>query len=141
MKKATALAAILLITGLMIAPQAGFAQDFVYEPINPAFGGSPLNYSWLLSSAGAQNQYQGSSGFGFNRDPLANFEERLQRQILFNLTREIIGERLDNINLNEQGTFQLGNFSIEFFPGPDGLNIIILNVTTGERTTVTIPNF
>ncbi len=33
------------------------AQDFVYQPINPAFGGNPYNYNWLLGQAQAQNIY------------------------------------------------------------------------------------
>ena len=55
------------------------AQDFVYQFTNPAFGGSPYNYSWMMNSANSQNKFQQSGG-GFSRDPLANFEESLQRQ-------------------------------------------------------------
>ena len=34
------------------------AQDFVYTPKNPAFGGNTFNYQWLLSSAQAQDTYK-----------------------------------------------------------------------------------
>ena len=45
---------LLLLGGLL--PFRGAAQDFVYEPKNPAFGGgNTFNYSWLLSAATAQN--------------------------------------------------------------------------------------
>ena len=32
------------------------AQDLVYKPKNPAFGGDTFNYQWLLSSAESQNK-------------------------------------------------------------------------------------
>ncbi|MEO0557646.1 MAG: curli assembly protein CsgF, partial [Bacteroidota bacterium] len=47
------------------------AQQFIYTPKNPAFGGSPLNYSWMLSSAQAQNDLGEDGSSAFTRDPLA----------------------------------------------------------------------
>ena len=31
------------------------ARDLVYQPVNPAFGGSPLNGSFILGQASANN--------------------------------------------------------------------------------------
>ncbi|SMO58451.1 curli production assembly/transport component CsgF [Fodinibius sediminis] len=116
------------------------AQDFVYQPKNPAFGGSYANYSWLLNSANQQNKFQGGRS-GFNRDPLANFEQSLQRQVLSQLTRQIIGDRFgeDNVNLNEQNSYEFGEFNIKVNPGPDGVSIDIQNILSGESTSITIP--
>jgi hypothetical protein len=33
------------------------ATELVYTPVNPAFGGNPLNGTWLLNNAQAQNDY------------------------------------------------------------------------------------
>lgn len=35
---------------LLFAGTTGFAQQLVYTPVNPNFGGNPLNYSGLLAS-------------------------------------------------------------------------------------------
>ena len=118
------------------------AQDFVYQPTNPAFGGSPYNYSWMLNSANQQNKFQGSGG-GFNRDPLQNFEESLQRQVLSQLTRQIIGDRFGGeggIDLSERSNYEFGEFNISINPGADGVSINIQNILSGESTTVTIPS-
>ncbi|SHF32953.1 curli production assembly/transport component CsgF [Fodinibius roseus] len=117
------------------------AQDFVYQPKNPAFGGSYANYSWLMNSANQQNKFQGGRS-GFSRDPLANFEESLQRQVLSQLTRQIIGDRFgeDNINLDEQSSYEFGEFNINVNPGPDGVSIDIRNILSGESTSITIPS-
>lgn len=139
-KKTITLANVLFFVMLFFTPGKSFGQDFVYQPVNPAFGGSPINYSWMLSSANAQNPYQGDTGFDFGRDPLENFERRIQRQILSSLVRDIIDERFGNVDLSQQSSYQFGNFSIDIFPGPSGINIVIVNTANGERTTVTIPN-
>lgn len=130
----------LIIAYIFLMPATSAAQDFVYTPQNPAFGGSALNYSWLLNSANAQNKFQGSSRFGFDRDPLADFQESLQRQVLSELTRNVIRDRFGNVDLSQQNTFEFGEFSIDIVPGPNGIDINIINLATGESTTVTVPN-
>ncbi|MDP5335563.1 MAG: curli assembly protein CsgF, partial [Paracoccaceae bacterium] len=47
-------ARLLLTCSLLALGQGAMAQDLVYTPINPSFGGSPLNSSHLLSIANAQ---------------------------------------------------------------------------------------
>lgn len=130
----------LLISFVVLAPSTAKAQDFVYTPKNPAFGGSYLNYQWLLSSANAQNKYQDSGGFGFNRDPLADFEQSLQRQILSELTRNVIQDRFGDIDLSQQNSFSFGEFTIDIVPGPNGIEINIFNTSTGQQTSVTVPS-
>lgn len=140
MNKLLSSAFTLLLSILFLAPAATMAQDFVYTPTNPAFGGSALNYQWLLSSANAQNKFQGGRDFGFDRDPLADFQASLQRQVLSQLTRDVIRDRFGDIDLSQQNTFEFGEFSIDIIPGPDGIDINILNLSTGEQTTVTVPS-
>ena len=127
-------------TFLFAGTLQAMAQDFVYTPVNPAFGGNYLNYSWMLSSANAQNKYQESSDFGFNQDPLADFEQQLQRQILSELTRNVIQDRFGEIDLSQQNSFTFGEFSININPGANGVEINIFNTSTGQQTTVTVPN-
>ena len=131
-----------LALGSGFAPPAA-AQNFVYRPTNPAFGGSPLNYSWMLNSANAQKRFDTDDGFDrFARDPLADFQSSLQRQILSQLSRELVRERFgDQLDLTQEGRFDLGEFIIEIVPGLDGVNIRIFNTLTGDESTVTVPSF
>ncbi|MDZ7659861.1 curli assembly protein CsgF [Fodinibius sp.] len=131
-----------VLAGFMfVIPGQVEAQDFVYQPKNPAFGGTYANYSWMLNSANQQNKFQGSSS-RFRRDPLKNFEQSLQRQVLSQLTRQIVGNRFGegNIDLSKQSNFEFGEFNISINPGPDGVSIQIQNILSGESTTVTIPS-
>jgi len=117
------------------------AQDFVYNPINPAFGGAYYNYSWLMNSANTQNEHQETYDRFGRDDPLADFENQLQRQVLSQLTREIVLERFGEVNLQEENSFSFGEYNINIRPGSDGISIGILNEFTGEETSVTIPNY
>lgn len=119
------------------------AQDMVYTPKNPAFGGNPINYQWLLNSANTQNKFTGSSdGSRFQRDPLEDFQNSLQRQILSQLTRDIVRNQFgEGGQPTEDSRFEFGEFTIDVTPGPDGVQIRIFNILTGDETSITIPNF
>ena len=74
------------------------AQDFVYTPKNPAFGGNPYNSSWLMSSAQAQNETKEKitdTGInsGYSDDPLKNFTQSLNQQILSQISRQIVSKQ------------------------------------------------
>lgn len=131
---------VLSLAAFAFMAHPAVAQEFVYQPTNPAFGGSYLNYSWLLSSAQAQNLYQNQGTNRFQRDPLADFEQSLQRQILSQLSREIVSDRFGGIDFTQEGRFDLGDFIIEITPGLNGLNVSIFNVLTGDESVVTVPN-
>ena len=136
----TLCAALLLAAGLVLAPGA-YAQQFVYQPKNPAFGGSPYNYSWMLSSAEAQKDFEGETRSRFDRDPLEDFESGLQRQILSQLSRELVYDRFRDLDLTQEGRYDLGDFIVEVIPGLDGINVRVFNVLTGDETTIEIPNY
>src|SRR5690606_25439462 len=70
---------------VLFAGTAGFAQQLVYTPVNPNFGGNPLNYSGLLASANAQNKFDDNQRSS-NSSLLDNFSETIKSQILSQLS-------------------------------------------------------
>lgn len=129
---------------MIITPCYLSAQDFVYTPKNPAFGGNTFNYQWMLSSAQAQDTYEApqddSERYGYSRDPAQDFAESLNRQILSRLSREIIARQFGEEDL-EEGTYILGNYQIDIGNSMDGINITIVDNSTGSTTTVSVPYF
>ncbi len=118
-------------------------QDFVYSAKNPAFGGNPYNYSWLMSSAQAQNEIketQTTTTNSYKLDPLNDFAESLNRQILSQLSRQIVSRQFGEDSLSA-GTYILGDYQIEVGDQFNGLNITILDNKTGSSTTVSVPYF
>jgi curli production assembly/transport component CsgF len=118
-----------VITILFIAFSSfGFAQQLVYQPVNPAFGGDPFNYTWLLNSANAQNQFEDSGLSGLDGlTNLGGFDNQF-------------GNQFGNGNMPPLGTSQNGNFEYEVFESTEGLVINVLDITTGEQTQIIVPN-
>lgn len=137
MKRLFLLLTITLLTGLCL-PMYG--QDFVYRPINPAFGGDSFNYQWLLSSAQEQNDFKEKSKLSMDQDPLKQFEQDLNRQILSQLSRKLVTDVFGEEGLKD-GVFEIGSFQIEILSGVDGVHINILNVTNGGESTIIVPYF
>jgi len=121
-----------------------YSQDFVYTPKNPAFGGNPYNYSWLMSSAQAQNDIKEATTTNpystYSTDPLKNFTESLNQQILSQLSRQIVAKQFGEGALTA-GTYILGDYQIDIGNQSSGLNITILDNKNGSSTTVTVPYF
>ena len=54
------------------------AQEIVYRPINPSFGGHPLNSSHLLGLAERQNPYQEDRRSPFGSGSTDQFQRQIQ---------------------------------------------------------------
>lgn len=119
------------------------AQDMVYTPKNPAFGGNPYNYSWMHSSAQSQDKLKdpdAEDGSLYNRDPMEDFKNSLNRQILNELSRKLISNQFGEDGI-APGSYTLGDYQIDVTEGPGGINIDIVDMTSGNRTSVTIPYY
>lgn len=137
------LSCLLVATVAIINP--AMASELVYQPVNPSFGGSPLNGSWLLNSA----QIQDPHGFLKDkqkpwtmpeRDPLETFEERLTNQLLYRLSGEIVDAAFGEEGL-EPGTYTVGDYIIDVTTGPDGIKLVITDIGTGNTTTIEVPYY
>ena len=119
----------------------GLSQDFVYKPVNPAFGGDTFNYQWMLSSAAEQNVYKEESSYSsYDQDPLADFENSLNRQILSQLSRKLLDDIFGDEGLQD-GTFEIGGFQIDVFSGIEGITVKIFDSTNGGETVIVIPYY
>ena len=87
----------LLTAAIALAGVTGArAQDLLYTPQNPSFGGNTFNYQWLLQSATAQNgltdpdaQQRDFARSSTRRTSLDDFTESLNRQLLNSITRQL----------------------------------------------------
>jgi curli production assembly/transport component CsgF len=117
------------------------AQDLVYQPTNPAFGGNPYNYQWLLSSAEAQNSFKDPDATSGReqQSELERFTSSLNSQLLGQVTRRLFTDQFGQGDL-EEGTYSFGSLAVDIYPSNEGLVINILDTETGEQTQVIIPN-
>lgn len=132
---------IILLGTCLIMSAYVTAQQFSYQPVNPAFGGDTFNYQWLISSATAQNGLTAPQSARDNQSDLERFGENLQQQILSQISRTLTQQQIASIgDLTEPGSFTFGNLAVDVFESNEGLVINILDILTGEETQVIVPN-
>lgn len=118
------------------------ASSLVYTPINPSFGGSPFNAQWLMSSAQSQNKLtEHKEPWTMpKRDPVEDFKNSLNRQILYKLSRRIIDSAFGEEGF-ESGHYDLEDYTIDVIITLDGIKIILIDSITGNETIIEIPYY
>lgn len=116
------------------------AQDLVYTPKNPAFGGNPYNAQWLQASAEAQNSFKDPNAQQQEQlSEMEQFTRSLNTQLLGQVSRSMFTSQFGEDGLTP-GTYSFGSLAVDIYPSNEGLVINILDTNTGEQTQVVIPN-
>ena len=126
-----------LAAGLLAVICAGpaLSTELVHTPVNPAFGGNPLNGAWLLNNAQAQNDYDDpdlksrASAFA-GTSPLERFSNQLESRLLSQL--------LDNINKGNTGSLATDAFLIDVIDDSGALSIQVTDRATGEVSIIEV---
>lgn len=139
-KKPLYLACLLAAGSLAAGPS--MASELVYYPLNPSFGGSPLNGPVLLNSAQAQNKYtdpdiDSSRSPLTAKTPLQQFNESLERSILNRLAANASAAITGPGSGLQPGTVETGNFIINIIDMGGGM----LRVTTTDKSNGTSSSF
>lgn len=138
MKILMPLAAAVLVSTLC-AP--AHATEMVYSPVNPNFGGSPLNGQWLLNSAQITNKHKDPSvedmdSFFQQRTPFQDFNDQLERSVLSRLASAASSQFVDSSGKFIPGTFETGNFTVSVVDvGSGALTITTTDRISGSSTT------
>lgn len=148
MKRAMLAAAALC--GLAAAMPAASAGDLVYTPINPSFGGNPLNSSHLLGTANAQrtatardkNELSGTGGLGADGSTTGTsdaelFVRQLQGRLLSALASQVT-EAIFGADPAQYGTVKFGDTIIEFDQRSGSEIKLVITDTTGV-TEIVVP--
>lgn len=130
MKRIASIAAALLLSA------AAQATEIVYTPINPSFGGNPLNGTVLMNSANAQNEYtdpklEQTLSRLTDRSQLDLFNQRLQALILDRIASSISGSLFDASGNLVPGQIETSTFIISIVDIGGGL----LLITTTDKVT------
>ncbi|MET1070470.1 curli production assembly protein CsgF [Pseudomonas prosekii] len=110
------------------------ATELVYTPINPSFGGNPLNGTWLLNNAQAQNDYDDPDLK--NRSAIAGTSalERFTSQ----LQSRLLGQLLDNISTGNTGSLSTDSFIVNVIDDSGALSIEVTDRVTGEISEIQV---
>lgn len=145
----TRLVLIAAASGIALAAPPVRAQDLVYRPVNPSFGGNPLNSAHLQALASAQrtatasdaddrnNSGGGGTGGGGSTGGETDvdlFIRQLQGRLLSALASEVT-EAIFGENPQDSGTIRFGDTTVEFERTADA---ITLRITDGDGTVTVI---
>ncbi|MEM6899434.1 MAG: curli assembly protein CsgF [Pseudomonadota bacterium] len=129
-----------IIVGLSIAGSMAHAQDLVYEPVNPSFGGNPFNSAHLLGIATAQDDNEPPVDEVAETTQAELFLRQLESRLLSGLAREVT-DAIFGDDPQESGVVQFGEQSISFERGLDNVTIEVFDATTGQMTEIVLPIF
>ncbi|CAM2900653.1 Curli production assembly/transport component CsgF [Pseudoalteromonas distincta] len=119
------------------------ATEIIYTPINPSFGGNPLNATMLLSKAQAQNKHKAPT---VEKGYAEQFQETLERTYLNQMVREItdmaFGEDIENGIFDQDSIFMSGDYQIEVITSTtDTITVRITNIIDDTVVIIEVPRF
>lgn len=141
------------VAGLCILSSAAIAGDLVYTPVNPSFGGNPLNSSHLLATANAQrdatasdadiDNMLGGGGLGGGGADGGNDDADLfVRQLQGRLLSALAGQVTDAIfgdNPQDNGTVVFGDTTVTFERLNGAIRLEIVDLLDGSQTVIEVP--
>ena len=121
------------------------AQELVYTPVNPSFGGNPFNSSHLLAIAEIHRPDEPSSdsllGESTGSTQTSFFVRQLESRILSRLSLDIT-DAIFGPSAEPSGTFTFNETVLIFETLLDGTIVVqIIDNETGDTTTIEVPAF
>jgi len=118
------------------------ASELVYKPVNPSFGGNPLNGSFLLGKAQGQNKHKAPQSKKSFEEKVSDALERATLSDIVSKYKEtVLGENavIDN---GEDTSFISGDYQIDILSSnSDTITIEVTDLLTDKVTIIEIPKF
>lgn len=133
----------LSLGGLLAFAAFGFsanAQELVYQPNNPSFGGNPFNSAHLLGVANSQNGHEAPEDPEAEQTQAEIFLRQLQSRLLSGLATEV-SNAIFGENPQDSGRIVFDDQIIDFNRGLDSVTIVVTDVTLGTTTEIVLPLF
>jgi len=126
------------VAALGMAGLSASAQELVYTPVNPSFGGDSFNSSHLMAIANAQNDYKDPDATTTGNSQIDQFLRQLQSRLLSSLAAEV-NDAIFGENPQDSGTITFGDQTISFVRLLDSVSLTITDTSTGAVTEISIP--
>lgn len=122
----------LALIGILGSPLA-LASELVYTPVNPTFGGNPLNSTILINHANAINDYQDPNASSFDFE-----EESALDRLASSLESRLISQLLADIGNGNTGQLETDDFFLNVVDDSGTLLVQIVDKATGESTEISV---
>jgi curli production assembly/transport component CsgF len=134
MKKQTTVGACCALLA-MSTYSGALAQQLVYTPINPQFGGNPFNATQLEEDAAVSKPAPKTTST--TQTQAQEFATQLQSQLYADLANQVT-QAIFGPNAQNSGTFSFGGETVSF---TNALGEITVNITdaSGTKTQIQLP--
>ncbi|MCF4172917.1 MULTISPECIES: curli assembly protein CsgF [Vibrio] len=122
----------LALIGILGSPLT-LASELVYTPVNPTFGGNPLNSTILINHANAINDYQDPNASSFDFE-----EESALDRLASSLESRLISQLLADIGNGNTGQLETDDFFLNVVDDSGTLLVQIVDKATGESTEISV---
>ena len=126
----------LLLVGLLLSSNLA-ATELVYTPVNPSFGGSPLNGGWLLGNAQAQDNHKDPDAIDRSSLPGGSTLSRFTSQLEATLLSQMLGKVRDG----NTGSLTTDDFIVNLINDSGILTVQITDRLTGEMSEVIVNGY
>lgn len=128
---------ITAVTSILLATcSQARADELVYTPINPSFGGNPFNSGHLLGVANAQNDYSAPR----TKETQAEQFVRLLQSRLLSAVASQVSDAIFGDDAQPSGQIVYDNQHVQWETLGDSIRLLITDTTTGAVTEIIIPN-
>lgn len=128
----------LLLASLLLSSHLG-ATELVYTPVNPSFGGSPLNGAWMLGNAQAQDDHKDPDAVDRSSLPGNSTLSRFTSQLEASLLSEMLGKVRDGTS--NTGSLTTDDFIVNLVNDSGILSVQITDRLTGEMSEVIVNGY
>lgn len=142
---------VLVVAAASLMTLSAQAAELVYTPVDPSFGGNPLNSTHLFAVANAQRDatasdantsVSGSGSLGGGGTTSTSdaqlFVQQLQGRLLSALASQVT-DAIFGTNPQDSGTVQFGDTTVTFDRTLGSINLTIFDATTGTTTQISVP--
>jgi curli production assembly/transport component CsgF len=133
----------IVVLAMSVATAAGAGQ-LTYQPVNPTFGGNPLNGSYLLGIANANNQHLNNPETQTTINTTQSTAQELQQALVSALISQATSTAIGSIlGTNGQtplnsGTFSIAGETINFNRVGGQINVTLID-PNGSQTQISVP--
>lgn len=127
------------LAGLILVPITSFssglvsATELIYEPVNPNFGGSPLNGNYLLSNAQAQDTHEDPN----KPEDLYEQPSALDR-FTDSLETRLLNQLLTDVGNGNSGELITDDFVVQIVDNDGVLSVLITDRNTGDKSEIIV---
>ena len=109
------------------------ASELIYEPVNPNFGGNPLNGTYLLSNAQSQDDHK-------DPDSLADLYEQPSALDRFSdsLETRLLNQLLTDVGNGNSGELVTDDFIVQIVDNDGVLTVLITDRSTGDTSEIVV---